>query len=255
MASVGGYREIIDLPGRTFLVGDLHGCLEELNVLLDHLTGVEKLNKDDTIVFIGDYIDRGPDGRGVVQRLLDFEKQYPRALFLKGNHEDMLLSYLAGGPHKDIYLPNGGIDTLFSYGLQRGSTAEELVSAMPSDHRDFFERLHRYIVTPRFVFVHAGLDPLRALQQQADEYLFWIRDEFIRNIHHFGKVVVFGHTPFQDVLFHLPYKIGIDTGAVYHNKLSCIEVRDGRILQVKRGSLSVAVSNFPVPVPPTAQNI
>jgi serine/threonine protein phosphatase 1 len=87
--------------------------------------------------------------------------------------------------------------------------------------------------------VHAGLNPLRDVRSQLNEDIFWIRDEFIQNIHNFGRIVVFGHTPYEDVLVHPPYKIGIDTGLVYGNLLSVVELTKQSVLQIKRGTTEV----------------
>jgi serine/threonine protein phosphatase 1 len=241
-------RLIEEGTGRIFVIGDLHGCLHELNVILSYLENDLTLTPQDTVIFIGDYIDRGDDSRGVIERLIQLQRMHAKSYFLKGNHEEMLLSFLEGGHLSEVYLANGGNNTLESYGIDRGISKDQIQQQFPPDHLTFFHQLERCLISERFVFVHAGLDPLRPLKLQLDENLFWIRDEFINNIHYFGKVVVFGHTPYQDVLFHLPYKIGIDTGAVYSNKLSCIELREQVVYQVQRGATSVTFSKFPTPV-------
>jgi len=240
------YRELEQPAGRLYAVGDLHGCAAELETLLQHLISKEKLKATDLVVFIGDYIDRGPDSKVVVDRLVSLKSDFPNTSFLKGNHEDMLASFLGfGGQMGDVYLANGGNETLQSYALPKYAPASAFLESIPENHKEFYNALERYLVVGNFVFVHAGLDPLRALQHQVDDDLFWIRDEFINNIHYFDKTVIFGHTPYQDVVFHVPYKIGIDTGVVFGNKLSCIELTEGRILQVNAGSSNVITSNFP----------
>src|SRR6185369_11137148 len=106
---------------RTFAIGDVHGCIDELNVLLDSLAPAA----DDTIVFLGDYIDRGPTPKGVIDRLLSLRREGTRCIFLKGNHEDMFLAFLGlGGHYGDAFLYNGGAATLRSYGVEGGSGAE-----------------------------------------------------------------------------------------------------------------------------------
>ena len=92
--------------------------------------------------------------------------------------------------------------------------------------------------------VHAGLNPLRELKAQNDRDVFWIRDEFIANIHQFNHLIVFGHTPHQEVLVHLPYKVGIDTGLVFGNKLTCLEVLSGKTYQIARGKKEVISSKI-----------
>lgn len=243
-------REIPDHSDRLYAIGDIHGCRSELEVLLAALTQAEAITPRDIVLFIGDYIDRGEDSRGVIDILLQFSSKHPSCIFLKGNHEDMLLSYL-GFPGRDgmAYLVNGGTQCLMSYGFKMGEgtppTGAEVLKAIPPEHLRFLKGLEHYVITPRFVFAHAGLNPLRDLHHQVENDLLWIREEFIFNRHFFGRPVVFGHTPYEDVLFNLPYKIGIDTGCVFGNKLTCIEVRDGKLLQVGKGSSKVTTKPFP----------
>lgn len=234
---MGNFREIDDVPGRLYAVGDIHGCREELDVLLSHLIDVEKLTTDDHIIFIGDYVDRGPDSRGVIEALLKFSEAFPLAYFLKGNHEEMMLSFLGfGGTMGDSFLINGGAETLKSYGADIELSLDQIHEIIPPRHITFLMNLDRYIVFEEYIFVHAGLHPLRDVRAQLDKDIFWIRDEFIQNKHRFLKVVVFGHTPYQDVLVHMPYKIGLDTGLVYGNSLSCIEFKSQRLFQVRKGA-------------------
>ncbi len=240
---------LTDIPGKIYAVGDIHGCSDELDFLLTHLR--KSLSKDDTLIFIGDYIDRGPDSKGVVDLLLAHKEGFPRTHFLRGNHEDMLLGYLDGNDKVGrLFLPNGGTSTFESYGIV-SLDPEVVKSELPPEHLAFFEGLERYIVTKDHVFVHAGLHPLVELLQQKDSALFWIRDEFIQNIHKFDKLVVFGHTPYQDVMVHAPYKVGIDTGLVYGNKLTCVEFTTRMTFQIQKGRSAVTeAENNKLPVIP-----
>jgi serine/threonine protein phosphatase 1 len=220
--------------GRLFAVGDLHGCAEELCLVLDTID----LDDADTIVFIGDYVDRGPSSRGVIERLIELrDGKGPRCIFLKGNHEDMFLSWLGEpGRHGDAFLLNGGRATLESYGMSFRMPAREVRESLPPAHLEFLRGL---VVRERerpFLFVHAGIAPLRALEDQDEEDLLWIREEFIRNRHRLPDTVVFGHTPHREVVWHLPWKIGIDTGCVYGNKLSCLELTTGALFEARRGA-------------------
>lgn len=243
-------RDITEHSGRTYAVGDIHGCAAELEVLLTALVQSERLRPEDLVIFIGDYIDRGPQSKAVVDLLLTFLQSHRRCVFLKGNHEDMLLAYL-GLPGRDgmAYLANGGTQCLMSYGLAQGEgpppSAEETRNAIPKEHLHFYTNLDSCCVLPDYIFAHAGLNPLRDMRLQIDDDLLWIRDEFISNRHFFGRPVVFGHTPYEDVLFNLPYKIGIDTGCVYGNKLTAIEVKERKVLQVSAGATKVVVRAFP----------
>jgi len=218
--------------GRLFAVGDIHGCPDELRAMLNAIAP----QAGDTVVFIGDYIDRGPNARDVVEQLLDLEQCGAETVFLKGNHEDMMLSFMGlPGHYGDSFLFNGGIATLDSYGVHERELGHAIES-IPEPHMRFLSRLVTSYLRPPYLFVHAGVLPTRQLYEQDVEDLLWIRQEFIFNIHNLGSTVVFGHTPLREVLLDLPYKIGIDTGLVYGGKLTCVEFSEGALYQVSRGS-------------------
>ncbi len=224
---------------RCYVIGDIHGCLNELRYLLEGLP----LEGGDRLIFLGDYVDRGPDSKGVVSYLLDLQKNAPALdlKFLKGNHEDMFLSFLGlPGAYGDMFLHNGGQATLASYGLfSIKPTASQALSAIPAAHLDFYQKLRSYYVTGRFLCVHAGIQPLKRLEDQMDSDLFWIRGEFIDNAHHLPYTILFGHTPQKDVFFDLPFKIGLDTGLVFGNKLTCLETEEKTLYQIHRGAKEV----------------
>jgi len=202
---------------RIFAIGDIHGCFEKLVILMDKIDiDLEK----DTLIFMGDYIDRGPASFEVVAYLNDLRKRCPKALFLKGNHEDMLGKYLSG-PDKDTYIINGGKNTLDSY-ISRSQPGDSII---PREHLDFFGSLLPYYETKDYIFIHAGLRENMPPSQQEEDDLLWIRHEFIQSDYDFGKRVIFGHTPFLEP-FVRANKIGIDTGAVYGNKLTCVRLPD-----------------------------
>jgi len=231
---------------RSFVVGDIHGCVDELDRLLDHLA----LTQADTIIFLGDYIDRGPSSKGVIERLLRLRRQGPRCVFLKGNHEDMFLAFMGlPGHYGDSFLYNGGDATLRSYGVER-CPAHEILQHLPDDHRDFIRSLQLQYACGEFLCVHAGVNPNRPLTAQDPEDLLWIRGAFIQAPHPFGVTVLFGHTPCRDVLVDPPYKIGLDTGLVYGNKLSCLELAERRVFQIRRGQTKVTSRSLHDPPPP-----
>ncbi len=216
-----------------FAIGDLHGCAAELEVLLAHLGA----GADDTVIFLGDYVDRGPDVRSLIERLIRLRTEHPQAVFLRGNHEDMLLAYLGlPGHYADAYLANGGTATLASYGVPSGVHGAAAASMLPAGHLEFLRGLvlmHRH---DRYVFVHAGIRPGVPLERQDEEDLLWIREEFFATRHDLPWTVVFGHTPQREVRLALPYYLGLDTGLVYGNKLSCFDVGGRRLVQVARGA-------------------
>ena len=229
---------------RVFVIGDIHGCAKELEVLLSFLEKSERLSEKDLVIFLGDYIDRGPDTTRVVELALDLHRRFPNTRFLRGNHEDMMLDFLGfGGNLGQSFLYNGGLETMQSYGISVFSPPTEMISSMPSSHFQFYCELESIIVVNNFICVHAGLNPLRDLMSQNNSDVFWIRDEFLNSVHSFNKLVVFGHTPHKEVFEHLPYKLGLDTGLVFGNKLTCMELFSGNLYQVSKDSNRVDVSS------------
>lgn len=187
------------MTGRTIAIGDIHGDIDRLNKLLDKL----QPKKDDTFVFLGDYIDVGPHPKAVITRLIDLSKE-TNCIFLRGNHEDMLLKAVKTKAEHDIeeWIFCGGITTLQDYG--------DFIE-MLTLHKDFFNQLKLYHLTDKYLFVHGGVRPDKPLEEQEKQDLLWIRDNFIYNRHMLKQKVIFGHTPFIE-----PYidkdKIGINTG-------------------------------------------
>lgn len=198
--------------GRLLAVGDIHGCRD---LLVDLMAKVAPA-PEDLLVFLGDYVDRGPDTRGVIDELLKLRQSHPRCIFLKGNHEAMFLEYL-DGTDPFPFLLNGGANTLASY-------QDDDDVRIPPEHLDFLRKLELYHETDRFIFVHAGLRPGVPLDRQVERDLLWIRREFLDSNYDWGKTLVFGHTPQQSPLM-TPKRIGLDTGAVYGRTLSCCDVR------------------------------
>lgn len=198
--------------GRLLAVGDIHGQLAKLRELMERVRPLP----GERIVFLGDYIDRGPEAKGVIDFLLDFSRGHPRAIFLRGNHEAMFLDFLDGRA-QELYLYNGGLRTLESY--REGKSYR-----IPERHWQFLRGLPLCHEEQDFIFVHAGLRPGLSLQEQDPRDLLWIRGDFIDSGCSWGKTVVFGHTPMPSPLF-LEGKIGLDTGAGQGGRLSCCEVR------------------------------
>jgi serine/threonine protein phosphatase 1 len=200
---------------RIFAIGDIHGCLDKLVSLME--TVDVDLSRD-TLVFMGDYIDRGPHSREVVDYLLDLKARSDKVIFLKGNHEEMLEDYV-NGTNSLMFVANGGEATILSY-RKSGGQQEEMI---PEAHMAFFQNLQNFYETKDYFFVHAGLRPGVAIKDQVAWDMLWIRDQFIYTEYDFGKRIIFAHTPFREPLV-MENKIGIDTGAVYGNKLTCVEL-------------------------------
>ena len=238
--------------GRLFAIGDIHGCIDELSVLL----GAIDPQPGDKLVFLGDYVDRGPSPKAVIDRLIELRDGGScQTVFLRGNHEDMFLSFLGEhGSHGEAFLFNGGRATLASYGLQPGSPRARVPEVIPESHLAFLRALELSHVDGPYVFVHAGISPLHPLEEQHEEDLLWIREEFIRNRHRLKKTVIFGHTPQREVLWHLPYKIGLDTGCVYGNKLSCLDLSSRVLLQVERETQALTCTDAPAELPAVASS-
>jgi len=220
---------------KSFVIGDIHGCERELRYLIDGLP----LAQGDRLVFLGDYIDRGPDSCGVVSYLVELPKQLSSIefIFLKGNHEDMFLSFLGiSGAHADMFLINGGKPTVASYGVETDKpSAAQVLSVLPTEHLTFYKNLRPYYLMEPFLCVHAGIDPEKALAEQTEEELLWIRNKFIFASHRLPYTVLFGHTPQHTVFYDLPYKVGLDTGLVYGNMLTCLDVDEKVLYQINLG--------------------
>ena len=206
---------------KIFIVGDVHGCLEMLKRLIDK---IEWNQSNDRLIFIGDYIDRGQDSKGVVDFILKLKKNSPLIQCLIGNHEQMFLDYLSGVDSQSFIL-NGGLQTLRSYNEERLRSEDPLI---PSAHLDFFSSLLPMIELEQCYIVHAGFRPNIRIEDQDIIDMIWIRDEFIYSDYDFGEVVIFGHTPFNSPII-MKNKIGIDTGAVYGNCLTCLELPEKKI--------------------------
>lgn len=201
---------------KIFAIGDIHGCFDKLQALMDK---IDIDLESDILVFIGDYIDRGKHSFEVVQYLIDLKKRFQNIIFLKGNHEEMLEKYLSGHD-KLTYLVNGGQQALDSY---MNNCRQPDGPQIPREHLAFLGSLQLFYQTDDYIFVHAGLKNKVPLEMQNSDDLLWIRSKFIKSEYNFGKQVVFGHTPLPEPLVQ-PNKIGIDTGAVYGGKLTCVRL-------------------------------
>jgi serine/threonine protein phosphatase 1 len=222
-----------------YAIGDIHGELGKLERLLDGLP----LERGDRLVFLGDYVDRGPDSAAVVSRLLELRRRVD-CVFLLGNHESMFLDFLGwkgaayfGG---DAFLLNGGDRTLASYGFfgERSERSKEF--DLPPAHAEFYRGLRLFHHEGDYLFVHAGLGPRGlqsgdlgyALRVSRPEDLLWNRTTHDLP-HNLGVTVVYGHTPSRDfaVRWNEPFSIGIDTGAAYGGPLTALRLPDEAILQ------------------------
>lgn len=209
----------------TGVIGDIHGCHASLTALLDRV-----VPRVDTIVFLGDYVDRGPDSRKVVDTILALQQTHDRVITLMGNHDFLFREYLAGRDAA-FFLEIGGRETLASYGLSPSSSPAEVVRLVPAAHRSFFNTLPLVWEDHHALYVHAGLQPGLHLSQQTQEWCLWAREAFLQSAFNFGKPVVFGHTAFDQPLVTAD-KIGIDTGAVYGGRLTALLLPQRELVSV-----------------------
>ncbi|MEM8772481.1 MAG: metallophosphoesterase family protein [Pseudomonadota bacterium] len=168
---------------RLYAIGDIHGCIDELNLLLRKIDSDARDAPQRRLIFLGDYVDRGPDSRGVIDRLIEISKTDPDAVFLKGNHEAAMLRFLDDPDTVDTWLEWGGEETMRSYGvicgLKSGSElAATLREKMPEDHETFLRSLALTHREGDYFFVHAGVRPGVTLEDQKEEDLLWIRGRF-----------------------------------------------------------------------------
>jgi len=208
---------------KIFAIGDIHGSYNKLRDLMDRLPYTPGR---DRLVFLGDYLDRGPDSAKVLDFLCDLKENDANLITLLGNHEYLLLEYYrSGDPILLPYLRGMGLDaTLKSYGPRRNINLQTL-NFLPKEHLAFLQGLLPYWESPYYIFVHAGLEPNIPLSANDLTTLCEVRDTFISLDHDFGRKVIFGHTPFELPLV-TANKIGIDTGAMYDNLLTAIQLPD-----------------------------
>lgn len=213
---------------RLYAIGDIHGRLDLLERAIVAIErDVETHGSDALTVTLGDYVDRGPDTRGVLDRLAanPFPTPY---VALRGNHEAMLEGFLADPDMGRHWYGQGGAETLQSYGvtvraliMSNANAAERLREAMAARHVAFLRSLQMSFTHGRYFLCHAGVRPGVPLERQSERDLLWIRHEFLNCTVGFGKIVVHGHTPvaMPEVLAN---RINIDTGAVFSGRLTCV---------------------------------
>ena len=229
-----------------YVVGDIHGRNDLLGNLHQKIRADMAARQDDDhsiVVYLGDYVDRGPASREVIERLIDFDIPGASPVFLKGNHEDAMLGFLDDVDILREWVQYGGQATLFSYGVSvdgrmaaTPSMLEEIQhqfrTLLPSHHRAFLQNLRLSHAFGDYMFVHAGINPSWPLEEQHPADLLWIRDEFLRSSKYLGKVVVHGHTISKEPEFK-PNRIGIDTGAYATGVLTALVLQKDqqRVLQ------------------------
>ncbi|MEL6756006.1 MAG: metallophosphoesterase family protein [Pseudomonadota bacterium] len=246
-------------PGeRVYAIGDIHGCLREVDALLNNI----KRHNDyrdpakTYLVFLGDLVDRGPNSRGVIERLISFPYEFAVPLFIKGNHEEMMVRSLMSEPHLiPDWLRYGGFACAESYGLSRrklmgrdpNSLQRLLRSVIPRSHVEFLAASLDYVRFGDYLFTHAGIRPGVPIEKQKTKDLRWVREPFLSFQGDHGMVVVHGHTISERVETK-HNRIGVDTGAYLTGKLSaiCIDGADVTILSSKTGD-KLPLDSYPSP--------
>jgi serine/threonine protein phosphatase 1 len=217
---------------RVYAVGDIHGRRDLLDQLLELIDEDDAARgpADTEIIFLGDLVDRGPDSRGVVDRLLRLAHAGGKVRFLMGNHEDVFVRAARGDLRALRFLTRiGGRETLLSYGISaeqyRNVDFDELAHLLeqnvPAEHIEFLSAFESWIEVGDYLFVHAGVRPGIAIEAQSRGDLCWIREEFLDHRDSFGKMVVHGHSITDDVDLR-SNRIGIDTGAYASGRLTAI---------------------------------
>jgi len=234
------------LPGRppslpdgqaVYAIGDVHGRDDLLAPLLDAIAA-DRAGRRNLLVCLGDYVDRGPASAAVIERLCGFHAGDFAFVPLKGNHEDLMLEFLADPDEGGPWLANGATATLASYGVTVGpgwpershfaALRDELVRNLPRHHRRFLDTLATSHAVGEYLFVHAGIRPGVPIAQQDERDLIWIRGAFLRATEEFGALVVHGHsiTERPDLRAN---RIGIDTGAFASGRLTALSIAGDRL--------------------------
>ncbi|MEM8971248.1 MAG: metallophosphoesterase family protein [Pseudomonadota bacterium] len=231
---------------RVYVIGDIHGCADLLQTAHEQIEADAQDNAPDRvkIIYLGDYIDRGTSSYETLELLTTPGPANFDRVFLKGNHEVMLESFLLEPETGASWRHYGGMETLQSYrvdihqGLAQGglqALAEEFRDKIPSTHLEFFQQLLAATEIGDYFFCHAGVRPGTPLERQREDDLLWIRREFLTSDENFGKIVVHGHTVTELPEFR-PNRINIDTGAYMSGTLTCLvlESDNQRIIYARR---------------------
>lgn len=213
------------MPGRLIAIGDIHGCLTALDLLLSAI----KPAKEDTLVALGDYVDRGPDSKGVIDRLIALKSEC-HLVSLQGNHEEMMLDVVRDGNPHMRWLQHGGIDTLDSYGFLGD------LNVIPPEHFQFFDEMVEYFESEHHLFVHANYLADLPLAQTDAYTLRWLKlTEQTPAPHSSGKRAVVGHTHDRGgEIFDLGYLTCIDTYCYGGGWLTAMDVLQGHVWQANQ---------------------
>ena len=238
MLSFGRSQKSSPMPARTIAIGDIHGHSRALAALLDDV----KPQPQDTLVFLGDYIDRGPDSRGVTEQVIALQERC-QVVPLMGNHEEMLLNARETEYSLRIWLENGGDTAFQSYGITEDLgpdddfDADALWRAIPEKHLEFLANTLRFHETDSHFFIHSNYAPNWRLEDHDTRTSLWLPLTDLPGPHYSGKTAVLGHTPQLDGrVLDGGHVVCIDTGCGYGGVLTAMDVGSGRIWQVGQNS-------------------
>ena len=224
-----------------FSIGDIHGCLKQLTSLHNKIFNHLSFNKkDDLLVYLGDYIDRGSNSKDVINHILKLQKEKINSIFLMGNHEQVLIDFLFKKINNLRYWIDLGADKTFrSYGIEIAEFIKDgfeddkmeklknvFLNQLPKEHIYFFQNLKLFYNVEKYLFVHAGINPEKPILEQNKIDFLWSRSEkfFDKNFKS-EKIIIHGHTPEKEIV-NFPYRINIDTGCFFSGKLSCVCLND-----------------------------
>jgi serine/threonine protein phosphatase 1 len=219
-----------------YVVGDIHGrsdCLRRAHELIEQDADPRPLASSRIEIYLGDYVDRGPDSKGVIDMLIERSRRVG-VVTLRGNHEILMESFLRGFTPFDDWRAFGGLETILSYGVDARAILScgtmdrrDVAEKIPFPHFRFISNLRNFYRCGDYLFVHAGVRPGLAIEAQSIEDLTQIRQAFLNHVGEFGAIVVHGHTPVRAIEFR-PNRINLDTGAYMTNQLAVIRIdRDG----------------------------
>ncbi len=225
---------------RVYAVGDIHGRADLVERMHEIIVSdaAKHSHKQNFIIYLGDYLDRGPYVRETIDLLLTNNPPGFERVHLMGNHEQILLNFLGEPSILSMWLGVGGMSTLMSYGLKPPGSGfseqkayeirDELQEKIPAEHIGFINNLRPSHQVGDYLFVHAGIRPAVPIENQVPDDIYWIRDEFLNSDADHGKMVIHGHTISEDIQ-HFSNRIGIDTGAYASGVLSCAVLEEDRI--------------------------
>lgn len=225
-------RRLASVPAgeRYYVIGDVHGRLDLFEALIEAVEADDAAaaTAQSTVVLLGDLIDRGPNSSGVIDRARAWTKTRT-VRFIAGNHEEMFLESFEDKEMLRHFIKHGGRETILSYGIKRKRYNEltikelqgELAQLVPAKHRKFLGGFEDMVIAGDYVFVHAGINPKRPVEDQKQSDLRWIRERFLKHTEPFSHVVVHGHTIF-DTVETTDHRIGIDTGAFRSGRLTAL---------------------------------